>query len=86
MSIMDQLKLHSEEIDSKEPILDMSYDWYGRRLAVITADRKISMYKKSDSDGKWEKYTDFQAHYGPIWKIKWAHEFLGAVIATCSIL
>ncbi len=87
MSIIHHLKLYSEELDTKEPIFDLNYDWFGRRLAAITADRKILMYRKLDS-GKWEKYTEFfggpLGHLGPVWKIKWAHEFLGSIIATCS--
>lgn len=90
MSIINNLKLYSEEMETKESIFDLNYDWFGKRLAVITADRKILMYRKLDS-GKWEKYTEFagghqstQGHFGPVWKIKWAHEFLGSIMATCS--
>jgi protein transport protein SEC13 len=86
MSIIDQLKLYSEELDTKETIFDLNYDWYGKRLAAITSDRKILMYRKQDN-GKWEKYNEFSGmngHLGPVWKIKWAHEFLGSIVATCS--
>lgn len=82
---MHQLGLHSVEIESSELVLDMTYDWQGKRLAVVTADRKISIYLKIE-EGKWKKNSEFTAHYGPIWKIKWAHEYLGNILATCKIL
>lgn len=68
---------------SKETVLDMTYDWKGDRMAVATADRKITIYKKNE-DKTWVVNSEFSDHYGPIWKIKWAHEFLGNVIATCK--
>lgn len=82
---MKQLGLHSIEIDTKELVLDMTYDWHGKRLAIVTADRKVSIYVKQD-DGKWIKQSEFTAHYGPIWKIKWAHEYFGNIITTCRLL
>ena len=28
--------------------------------------------------------SEFTAHDGPIWKVKWAHPDFGDIIATCS--
>jgi WD40 repeat protein len=79
---MQQLGLRTVEIESKEMILDMTYDWHGKRLAIVTADRKIAIYIKTE-EGKWSKHSEFTAHNGPIWKIKWAHEHFGNILATC---
>jgi len=83
MYASEKLGLRSVEVDLRETVFDMSYDWHGKRLAVVSADRKITIYNL-ENDGKWAKNSEFSAHYGPIWKIKWAHDTLGSVIATCS--
>ena len=77
------LDLKSISIDSKEMVYDMSYDWFGKRLAVVTAERKIKIYLLNEA-GEWKKSSEFMGHDGPIWKIKWAHPDFGTIIATCK--
>ena len=62
----------------------MSFDWFGNRIAIVSEDQKISIYKQIDNQWivdhpKWDT-----GHQGPIWKIKWAHPSFGNIIATCS--
>lgn len=82
---MEQNKIDVTTIneESKEQIYDMSFDWYGKRLAVITGDRKVKIYKK-DKSGRFQYSSKFNGHQGPIWRVKWAHPDFGSVIATCS--
>lgn len=79
---------------------DLAYDFYGRRLATCSADRKIKVWDKSDG-GQWEANASFvvcviprgvnkmwltvtQAHSGAIRKLDWAHPEFGQVLASCS--
>ena len=65
-------------------ISDMSFDWFGNRLAVLSDNNKITIYKYENSTWKID-YDKFEnAHSGPIWKIKWAHPSFGNILATCS--
>lgn len=72
------------ENDLQSPIYDMSFDWFGKRIAIVTKNQRISIYKLVND--KWEKeYDELDTkHNGPIWKIKWAHPSFGNIIATCS--
>jgi nucleoporin SEH1 len=62
---------------------DISFDWYGRRLATCSSDQKIKIWSKG-ADNKWIKVYDFPAHDAEIFKVKWAHPDFGSIIATCS--
>lgn len=71
------------ELETREPLIDMSFDWKGERVAIVTADRRVLIYNKT-ADGKWLKNSEYNPHNGPIWKVKWAHEYLGNFLATCK--
>lgn len=62
---------------------DISFDWYGRRLATCSSDQKVKIWTKSQ-DNKWIKTYDFTAHDAEIFKVKWAHPDFGSILATCS--
>ena len=81
---MEQTKLNLKVVDTdnKELVNDMSYDWFGRRLAIVTAERKIKIYELNNKK-VWKKSSEFMGHNGPIWKVKWAHPDFGTIIATC---
>ena len=78
---------HLIATDNKEIVNDLSFDWSGKRLAIVTAERKIKIYTKENPEDdpkvNWVLTSDFSAHLGPIWKIKWAHPDFGSIIATC---
>ena len=67
----------------KDVMHDMSFDWFGKRLAVVTGNREIKIYKK-DEEGGFVLTSKFMGHSGPIWRVKWAHPDFGSIIATCS--
>jgi len=72
------LETHNEEF-----IHDLSFDFFGKRIATCSSDHIIRIYSKNDK-GNWVKTTSFEAHDGIIWKVKWAHPDYGSIIATCS--
>lgn len=64
---------------------DLSFDWYGNRLATVNDNRRINIFLKSKSG--WTKETEFDSkHEGPIWKMKWAHPNFGNLIATSLLI
>jgi len=37
-----------------------------------------------DGQNKWKCSSEWKAHTGAIWKIKWAHPEFGQILASCS--
>jgi len=68
---------------NEEFIHDLSFDFFGKRIATCSSDHMVRIYSK-DNKGSWVKTASFQAHDGIIWKVKWAHPDFGSIIATCS--
>jgi WD40 repeat protein len=64
-------------------IHDLSYDFYGKRLATCSSDQKIKVFDLTE-DGTWKLTYEWKAHSGSIWKVAWAHPEFGNVIASCS--
>lgn len=62
---------------------DITFNYFGDRLALCTASQKISIWDKHDNDWK-ESAVIEQAHSGPIWRLDWAHPKFGAVLVSCS--
>jgi nucleoporin SEH1 len=62
---------------------DVAYDYYGKRLASCSSDRRIKVWGQGE-DGEWEEQSDWEAHRGSVWKLAWAHPEFGQVIASCS--
>jgi len=64
-------------------IHDISYDFFGKRLATCSSDQKIKVWDQND-DGEWVLTTEWKAHCGSVWKLAWAHPEFGQIIASCS--
>eukprot|EP01130_Rhizamoeba_saxonica_P009652 TRINITY_DN3936_c0_g1_i1.p1 TRINITY_DN3936_c0_g1~~TRINITY_DN3936_c0_g1_i1.p1 ORF type:complete len:309 (-),score=71.24 TRINITY_DN3936_c0_g1_i1:1586-2512(-) len=62
---------------------DTSYDFYGKRLATCSSDRKIKVFDLDES-GEWQCSSEWVAHDGPVYKVVWAHPEFGQIIASCS--
>jgi len=76
-----------EQIDSfhQDTIHDISFDWYGKKIATCSSDHKVKIWVRN-SDDKWVAEGELPApHNAPIWKVKWAHPDYGTVLATCSL-
>jgi len=65
-------------------IHDISYDYYGKRLATCSSDQKIKVWDQNEVNGEWSLSTDWKAHCGSVWKLAWAHPEFGSIIASCS--
>ena len=71
------------EAQNDEFIHDLSFDFFGKRIATCSSDHWVRIYSKDDK-GNWIKTASFQAHDAIIWKVKWAHPDYGSIMATCS--
>jgi len=64
-------------------IHDVSYDFYGKRMATCSSDQSIKVWDQ-DENAQWVATAEWKAHSGSIWKVAWAHPEFGQVIASCS--
>ena len=60
----------------------ISFNYYGTRLALSTADQVIQIW--NFEGGVWQLSHKFSAHYGAIFKVRWAHPEFGSLLASCS--
>lgn len=68
--------------DHKDLIHDVSYDFYGRRLATCSSDQCVKVLDLKDGD--WHCTATWRCHSGSVWRVTWAHPEFGQVLATCS--
>lgn len=64
-------------------IHDIAYDFYGKRLATCSSDKKIKVWNQN-SKGEWKVRDTIPAHTGSIHKLSWAHPEFGQILASCS--
>eukprot|EP01117_Protostelium_nocturnum_P015918 TRINITY_DN6204_c1_g1_i1.p1 TRINITY_DN6204_c1_g1~~TRINITY_DN6204_c1_g1_i1.p1 ORF type:complete len:316 (-),score=59.73 TRINITY_DN6204_c1_g1_i1:69-1016(-) len=87
------IKMYSRlETQHEDLIHDLSYDFYGKRLATCSSDQKIKVWDQAidkrqveeEEGNEWKLTFEWKAHSGSIWKVAWAHPEFGNVIASCS--
>jgi len=69
--------------EHKDIVHDVSFDFYGRRMATCSSDHTVKIWDLDES-GEWICTADWKTHSGSICKVTWAHPEFGQVIATCS--
>jgi nucleoporin SEH1 len=69
--------------DHKDLIHDVSYDFYGRRMATCSSDQSVKVWDIGE-DGQWRCTSTWKTHSGSVWRVTWAHPEFGQVLATCS--
>jgi nucleoporin SEH1 len=60
----------------------MSFDFYGKRLATCSSDRKIKIWEENGDE--WKLQHEWSAHQASVWKVAWAHPEFGQILASCS--
>jgi len=65
-------------------IHDIAYDFYGKRLATCSSDRKIKIWDQN-SVSEWKMTEEITGgHSGSVYKLSWAHPEFGQILASCS--
>ncbi|KAF4743123.1 Protein phosphatase PP2A regulatory subunit B [Perkinsus olseni] len=64
---------------------DVSFSYYGDKVAMCTSAQNILIWKVSEDDDDWELEACIaSAHNAPIWRLDWAYPEFGEIIASCS--
>lgn len=58
---------------------DVAFDYYGKRLASCSSDKKIKIYDFNEKSREWDSHDISRAHDGVIWRLSWAHPEFGQV-------
>mmetsp|Transcript_124320 Transcript_124320/g.215494 ORF Transcript_124320/g.215494 Transcript_124320/m.215494 type:complete len:365 (-) Transcript_124320:270-1364(-) len=64
---------------------DIAFDFYGRRVATASSDKKIKIWDK-DASGNWNSSPTYEwkKHSGSVRKLAWSHPAFGSLLASAS--
>lgn len=63
-------------------IHDVALDYYGRRMATCSSDRKIKIF---EIEGESQRLIEtLKGHEAAVWSISWAHPKYGSILASAS--
>ncbi|CDO95642.1 unnamed protein product [Kluyveromyces dobzhanskii CBS 2104] len=63
---------------------DISYDFYGRRVATCSSDQHVKVFKLDKETNEWELSESWKAHDSSILSLDWAAPEFGRIIASVS--
>lgn len=67
-------------------VQDLSYDYYGRRMATCSTDRSVKVWLAESETGQWRCICKWHAHHGSVSRVRWAHpEFGASTLITCGL-
>jgi nucleoporin SEH1 len=77
---LSELPTHHEEY-----VHDVAFDFYGKRVATCSSDKKIKIWH-TDDQGRWQLTPTYEwrKHTGSIWKLAWSHPVFGALLASAA--
>lgn len=68
-----------------EFVHDVSYDYYGKRIATCSSDKRIKVWGQlPGGSGDWHCQADWEAHHGSVWRVDWAHPEFGCLLASAG--
>ena len=70
-------------VSDSDYVHDVSYNYYGTRMAICTSSQSIRIWDLVDEEWTETARID-NAHSGPIWRLDWAHPEFGNVLVSCS--
>lgn len=62
-------------------VQSLAFSPSGNRLAAASADQKIYIWT---NEGGWRESGSWSAHHGAVYKVRWAPEDFGSLLASCS--
>jgi nucleoporin SEH1 len=66
-----------------DSINDISFDYYGNRVATCSSDGTVKVWTLNQETGAWFS-VDLKGHRDIVWRISWAHPEFGQIVASCS--
>ncbi|KAL5198767.1 hypothetical protein ABZP36_002279 [Zizania latifolia] len=72
------------ELDHKDMVHDSAIDYYGKRLATASSDTTVKILSIGGESAPSQVLTTLSGHYGPVWRVAWAHPKYGTILASCS--
>ena len=79
--------LYNFQTGHHDLIHDLSFDYYGNRIATCSSDQYVKVWDKSpvdESHYQWTLSDSWKAHDAAVLKVVWAHPEYGQVMASCS--
>lgn len=67
----------------EDMIHDVQLNYYGRRLATCSSDRKIKIFDV-DENSQIKQTSELIRHEGPVWQVAWAHPKFGTLLASAG--
>ncbi|XP_067929006.1 nucleoporin SEH1-like isoform X2 [Watersipora subatra] len=77
------LSVKATSTDHKDLIHDVSYNFYGDRMATCSSDQHVKVWERDENED-WVVQSSWKAHSAVISRVIWAHPEFGHVLATCS--
>ncbi|KAF9226345.1 WD40 repeat-like protein [Gyrodon lividus] len=65
-------------------VTDISYDFYGLRLATCGLDQRIKIWQLDETNGTWSVEDEWKAHDAAVSRLTWAHPEFGTILASAS--
>ena len=72
------------ELDHKDMVHDSAIDYYGKRLATASSDSTVKIVSIGAATAPSQVLATLTGHYGPVWRVAWAHPKYGTVLASCG--
>ena len=72
------------ELDHKDMVHDSAIDYYGKRLATASSDSTVKIVSIGTATAPSQVLATLTGHYGPVWRVAWAHPKYGTVLASCG--
>ena len=50
------------QVDAEDYLQDISFDYYGSKMAICSSDRKIKVYEKNEKDDSWDPLATWEVN------------------------
>jgi hypothetical protein len=72
------------DLENKQ-VNDMSFDWFGRRIALILDFKEIAIFRIPEQEESYQSEFEANFEYG-ILKVKWCHPHHGIMLAASTCI
>ncbi|KAG8061639.1 hypothetical protein GUJ93_ZPchr0003g16928 [Zizania palustris] len=72
------------ELDHNDTVHDSAIDYYGNCLATASSDTTVKIINIGVASTPSQLLATLSGHYGPVWRVGWAHPKFGSILASCG--